>query len=238
MVLVFSQLEQSNRELGKAIEENLRVSAKITNAVIPKLYSLEECLNDLTERVYGLTRRDEMTVRHIGLDMHDAWHKLEAMLLDPRLQMNINYQLLVITSQSAKLGEVDEEIMRWCDYVGAHALPKIKRDVPLFGKTYSEAGRRLQFAVKEYVYSPFLHGFQVQGPIDICYMAICRWKSKGDSFEFDWGDRTYFRLIKQNADPIQGELYRVFASTFERHWGTNPVASFQTDNKGPISTAH
>jgi hypothetical protein len=145
--------------------------------------------------------------------------------------MNIDYQLLMITSHAAKLGEVDDEIKKWCEYVGAHALPKIKRDVPLFGKTYLEAGRRLRFSVKEYVYSPFLHGFDVQGPVDICYVAICRWKPKGDSFEFDWGDRTYFRIIKENADPIQCELYRVFESTFERHWGSDPVLSFAMDNK-------
>jgi hypothetical protein len=57
VVLVFSQLEQSNKELSKAIKENLRESAKITNAVIPRLFSLEECLNDLTERVHDLTQR-------------------------------------------------------------------------------------------------------------------------------------------------------------------------------------
>jgi hypothetical protein len=228
--LVFEQLEESNRLLNERVKASVLTSEKITNAAMPKLLSLEECLRDLHSHFYEVKRGETITVRHIALDMVDAWRKVESLLSENSIQANIDYRVLMITKNHSMLGPVDEEVKEWCKNVGEITIPRIKRDAPKLLKQFKQSGRRLQITGKEYAYSPFLHGFEIQGPVNICYMSICRWIQK-EQYQFDWGEEAYFRIIKPTADPVQNDLHRIFSSSFDRHWYLNPQTNLEFDSQ-------
>ena len=223
ILLLSEQLHASTAQFEKVMdllrarlaEQSTAVRELIEGANV-KLLGLKECVFDLGNVLRSVRHDERVVLEHFSLDMTQAWLYFESLLQSHRNLNNVEYRLLILTDDLAKLGEVDDEVKSWARNV-PWSLKRIERDVTAFFKHPDQRYRKVRFEVKKYASVPVIHGFRILEPDMRCYMAVCRWGG-ADHQKYEWGEPQYHRVNGNSSVPTEQDMLKIFDGYFQHFW--------------------
>lgn len=222
------------------IAERLRVFHDEVRNLATPLFTLEECLKDLRKDILTSTvASPTTTIRHLGLDMGEAWERIAPLLADIPVK-RIDYQLLML-SEKGKNGD-PPQVTNWrkgCDGRRDDIIAQIKE----MSAQFEREGRELRFMIKTYEDVPVMHGVSVDGPLSRSCVTQCRWT--GAKFDqYKWGNDKYHRIDGNPLDPESQDQLEVFTGYFYHLWNANATSatinlplSNQTAGQPPVAVA-
>jgi hypothetical protein len=168
--------EESDRQIGvlknKIDEQSTAIKSVVENASL-KLYALQDCIKDFDAALPSIQPHEKVVIEHLGLDLTQAWQYFEPLLRKHSNLTYIDYRLLILTDDTAKIAGANEEVMSWSVSV-PQTLTMIRKEVEAIIERTGGAGRySLRYGSIGPV--PVVHGFRIVTPMSLCYIAICRW---------------------------------------------------------------
>jgi hypothetical protein len=226
ILLLSEQLHESAGRLKQEVE-SIKTDARqqiktLIESTSFKLLGLKECVTDLDTALDSTLHVEPVRIEHIGLDMAQAWVYVEPFLRSHPHLIEIDYKLAILTDDVGKLGDVDEEVKNWAHNV-TWSLERIKRDITHLLTDPTQQHRKIRFEVRKYTSTPVVHGFRITGPVERCYVAICRWGGM-DYRRYEWGEPQYHRSAGEAPMPTDQDMVRIFQGYFGHFWQTGEVA--------------
>ena len=182
-----------------------------------ELFRLDQAMDDLKQRLERLRDGEAVTIRHLGLDLTNAWREAKPVVkLSDRLR--IDYRLLMLGGDAATVPGLPIEVKHWID-LAADQRGRTQRDLTKMKREAKPPGS-LEPKIRSYCDLPVVHGFSIEGPVSVAYIALSRWTGH-DLDEFDWGVDRYHRVL--DARPATArDLLNLFEAYFEHWWRIAP----------------
>jgi hypothetical protein len=217
------QLLESDKQIRK---QATTIESVIENTT-PTLYELHDCVKDIDATLDSIRPHEKVIIEHLGLDLTQAWQHFEVLLRKHQHLTDVDYRLLILTDDTAKILAANEEVKRWSKSVPG-ILGTIKGEVDLIINEAGRAGRggMIKFDVKKYWDIPVVHGIRIVSPVSRsrCYMAICRWAGL-DGKQFDWGPQ-YHKIIGDPYDTVSGDMLNIYKGYFKYLWEHHSIREF------------
>lgn len=186
-----------------------------------ELFRLDEALADLKSRVERLPKGEVVTIRHLGLDLTNAWREVRPTLEKLSKRLQINYRLLMLGGAGKEASSLPPEVQRWIE-LGTLQRQRTERDLARIASAAAPPGKLQPQKIRTYCELPVVHGFSVEGPVSVAYIALSRWIGD-DCDEFDWGVDCYHRVLDKSPGN-ERDLLDVFGCYFEHWWRIAPEA--------------
>jgi hypothetical protein len=193
-LLLSEQLLESIKQIRK---QATAIESVIENASL-RLYALHDCVKDIDAALPSIRPREKVIIEHLGLNVAHAWQYFEPFLRTHCNLTDIEYRLLVLTDDTAKIAGANEEVMNWSKNV-PHMLERVKKDVNAIIDEFG-AAKKIRFEVRKYYSIPVIHGFRIVSPWSGCYMAVCRWGGL-DFQTYEWGEPPQYHKIIGDLRP-------------------------------------
>lgn len=208
-------------EERKAVNElEMKVDGLIENSA-PQLLPLYICQKDFRDKLSEIKPGNKIVIRHLGLDMSQAWSRIMQMLDQTKLS-KIEIYILLITCDSKALGEnIPKEATYWC----ANAEKSLERMKDSLEKIKNQ-GKVSKLVVKQYTEVPTCHGFALVEPFKISYFSFCRWESNS---HYSWGEEKYWKISGDAIDPKLNDMNDIFTGMFQHLWhsSADPVLEWE-----------
>jgi hypothetical protein len=216
ILFLSEQLLESNRQIR---EQATAIESVIENISL-RLYALTDCVKDLDAMLQSIRPGEKVVIEHLGLDLTQAWQYFEPLLKKHQHLTDVDYRLLLLTDETAKIAGADAGVKSWSANV-PRTLDKVREDVDTINKQRGGPGqgKKIQFEVKKYWDIPVVHGFRIGSPMSRsrCYMAICRWGGS-DYQRFEWGEPLYHKIIGDPSDAVSHDMLNIYDGYFNYFW--------------------
>jgi hypothetical protein len=146
--------EESDRQIkslkSEIDEQSTAIKSVIENAS-PKVYALHDCVSDFDATLHSIRPREKVVIEHLGLDLTQAWQYIEPQLLKHGNLTDVDYRLLILTDEMAKIANADEEVRSW-SASASRTLDRIRKDVDVIINELGGPGqgKKIQFEVRKY----------------------------------------------------------------------------------------
>ncbi len=212
--------------------------SRLKQNVSSDLQDLLRCIENLSQALRDVRPEDRLIVKHLGLNMEQAWSYLRKDILGQKMVKKIELRLLMLPNDAAEIirhsnHPVPADVVRWCMTV-KEKIQTIEESLKTDRQRLGD-DRRVQVIIKQYRTLPIFHGFSISGPFEACCLSVCRWKRSEvfpGNWEYDWGEFSYHTIWGNAADESAADLAAIFDAHFEYLWATSgePVVSFKSDD--------
>ncbi len=198
---------------------DLKRQVALASVRAERLFSFEECKNDLEARIKAAGGLLQLKVINFGLDLDTAWQLWHDLLGNQQID-SIDLKFLIITENAKLLNPfAPSAVTNWC-LKSPNSITQINDCIRYWRDRFQESKRYLNIEGRQYAEPlPNLHGFAVPQPFRIHYLSFCRWQEDGS---FDWGGNRYRIIEDFDADPSDRDLAKMFDDKFKRYWGSCP----------------
>jgi hypothetical protein len=210
---IFARL-QAQSEILNSIQQSLRSDAQ--------LFTLEESIQDLKERLEKVGAGEKVVIEHFGLDMTFAWDTVSEMFKDLPNATDIEYRLLMLSPESDDLSHFDDDVRTWL-LTGRTQAAKIAKELVSLKNSCEKSRRSFTYEMRTYAAFPVVHGLRVTQPFHAAYIAICRWGGE-DFNKYRWGSKSYHRVVDVSLSGGQSDLLDIFKGNFTHYWNRKPAA--------------
>jgi hypothetical protein len=243
LLLVISGLILFSSEQVLESDRKLRDQATATQRIIEnaslRLYALTDCVGDLDAMLKNIRPSEKVVIEHLGLDLTQAWQYFVPLLQKHQHLTDVDYRLLVLTDETAKIVGADKEVKSWSTNV-PYSLDKVRRDVDVINKQRGGTGqgKKIRFEVKKYWDIPVVHGFRIVNPMSRarCYMAICRWGGL-DYQKYEWGEPQYHKIIGDPSDAVSRDMLQIYDGYFNYFWENHSDPGFVLPSPAKLQEA-
>jgi hypothetical protein len=163
------------------------------------------------------TDRQKVRIDRIGLDMSQAWKRVEQNLREHPNLLDVKYNLLMLSPDAQTLDPSSTHLKGMCDRA-AESLSRIETDLDTLSPALMRSGRKLEFEVKTYKAVPVVHGFRVVEPFQLTFLAFCRWGPEPTYHQYDWNAYHIVRGKRETDNPSLQDLLDIYLGFFYRHW--------------------
>jgi hypothetical protein len=196
-----------------------------------KLWTLEQAIEDLRSLVEKAGPAKTLTIKHLGLNMSNAWDELCPMLKEFVRDRPVVLDLLILGKGAAggvvppdgNVAALPEDVEHWLES-GDKKRAQIEQVLREIEQAVRAEGGSLTARVRSYRDLPVVHGIRIKGPFDAAYLSICRWDEK-EPDPFWWGGKYYHRVQSTDSDE-QKDLMKILDGYFERWWAMNAKTEF------------
>src|SRR5713226_6315598 len=156
-------------KIGTSIDEVLTL---LRSRQAPQ--SLPQCMEDLHGRLKNVNRSKKVIIRHLGLDMTEAWNELKRAIGSCEAG-EIHCEVLIMTDQPTELGpDAPAEMKTWCTSVKG-SIDRMKQDARTLGSSFAKQKRKLTFVLRKYTGTPTVHGLTLVEPFERGYVSFASW---------------------------------------------------------------
>ncbi len=204
-------------KIGTSIDEVLTL---LRSRQAPQ--SLPQCMEDLHGRLKNVNRSKKVIIRHLGLDMTEAWNELKRAIGSCEAG-EIHCEVLIMTDQPTELGpDAPAEMKTWCTSVKG-SIDRMKQDARTLGSSFAKQKRKLTFVLRKYTGTPTVHGLTLVEPFERGYVSFASW---GFQSTFEWGGDDYFTFASGSASPVDRRLRQLLGGAFDHHWSSTSTEVF------------
>jgi len=204
-------------KIGTSIDEVLTL---LRSRQAPQ--SLPQCMEDLHGRLKNVNRSKKVIIRHLGLDMTEAWNELKRAIGSCEAG-EIHCEVLIMTDQPTELGpDAPAEMKTWCTSVKGSS-DRMKQDARTLGSSFAKQKRKLTFVLRKYTGTPTVHGLTLVEPFERGYVSFASW---GFQSTFEWGGDDYFTFSSGSASPVDRRLRQLLGGAFDHHWSSTSTEVF------------
>ncbi|HWM26801.1 MAG TPA: hypothetical protein VNP98_18430 [Chthoniobacterales bacterium] len=199
------------------------------------------------ERDIAKQGSERILIRHLGLDLTNAWEQVNPKLLQHLGKRPVRYELLILRvpprlrdPQTKQLIDVKLapdypqgmaygfplDVLKWCQDGERMLKDTVIRDLE---SVSAKPCLNFEWEVRQYSEIPFPHGFRTTTDArgSFYYMTLCRWGEEtpvsGQYKKWEWAPDNYIELSAPNEDTekIDHDFARVFDGFFAHLWSTN-----------------
>jgi hypothetical protein len=225
---MFLHLDTQSQALN-AIQQSMRSAER--------LYTLDESIHDLTQRLKKVEPGQKVVIEHLGLDMTFAWDPISDMIKELTNITQLEYSLLILAAEGVDLTHFEDEVRNWM-LSGQNQTPKLQRELTTLQVYCQKSHRSFTYDLRPYAAIPMVHGLRVTEPFHAAYVAICRWG--GDDFnKYWWGRSEYHHVVDTTLSDAQSDFIEIFNGYFRHFWNRKPAVQAPPPNQpvGPQAKA-
>src|ERR1051325_84477 len=204
---IFLRLETQSQNLG-IIQESMRTGSR--------LFTLEESTQDLFNRLKNVEPGRKVVIEHFGLDMTFAWEKIAGLVEALPNVTELEYRLLILSSESSELTHFDADVKDWM-ISGRKQRDILSQKLKELKNHCEKQHRSINYEMRTYTATPIVHGIRILEPFHAAYVAMCRWG--GDEYNYyRWGGSAYHLVVDTSLSDSRRDILEIFNGNFHHFW--------------------